>query len=100
MDDPSTAGVTEGFGLMYYGARFYDPYLNHFTQPDSIVPDPYNPQDYDRYSYVRNNPLKYTDPTGHQTYCGSGDCGSGGISHHHSKCDLDCWRDQRQGDAH
>lgn len=42
-------------------------YLNHFTQPDSIVPDPYNSQDYDRYSYARNNPLRYTDPTGHVT---------------------------------
>ena len=66
MDDPSTGGVTEGFGLMFYNARWYDPYLNHMTQPDSIVPDPYNSQDYDRYSYVRNNPLKYTDPSGHR----------------------------------
>jgi hypothetical protein len=40
-------------------------YLNHFTQPDSIVPDTYNSQDYDRYAYVRNNPLRYTDPSGH-----------------------------------
>jgi hypothetical protein len=51
---------------MYYNARFYDPYLNHFTQPDSIVPDPSNSQDWDRYSYARNNPLRYTDPTGHR----------------------------------
>ena len=43
------------------------------TQPDSIVPDPYNSQDYDRYSYVRNNPLKYTDPSGHSVNCGIGD---------------------------
>ena len=54
------------FGLMFYNARWYDSYLNRFTQPDSIVPDPYNPQDYDRYSYVRNNPLRYTDPSGHK----------------------------------
>ena len=33
--------------------------------PDSIIPDPYNLLDWDRYSYVRNNPLKYTDPDGH-----------------------------------
>jgi hypothetical protein len=51
---------------MFYNARWYDPYLNHFTQPDSIVPDPYNPQDWNRYSYARNNPLKYTDPSGHR----------------------------------
>jgi len=40
-------------------------YINHFTQPDSIVPDPYNSQDWDRYPYARNNPVRYTDPTGH-----------------------------------
>jgi RHS repeat-associated protein len=70
MDDPSTPGVTEGFGLMFYNARWMDPYLNHFTQPDSIVPDPYNPQDWNRYSYARNNPVRYTDPTGHAVYEG------------------------------
>ena len=56
---------TADFGLMFYNARWYDPYLNHMTQPDTIVPDPYNSQDYDRYAYVRNNPLRYTDPSGH-----------------------------------
>ncbi|MCL4275403.1 MAG: hypothetical protein KJZ77_16140 [Anaerolineales bacterium] len=40
------------------------------TQPDSIVPDPHNPLDWNRYSYVRYNPLKYTDPTGHDPACG------------------------------
>ena len=65
MDDPSTSGATEGFGLMFYNARWYDPYLNHFTQPDSIVPDPSNSLDWDRYSYAHNNPVRYTDPSGH-----------------------------------
>jgi hypothetical protein len=50
---------------MYYNARFYDPYLNHFTQPDSIVPDPSNSQAWDRYAYAFNNPVKYNDPSGH-----------------------------------
>ncbi len=40
-------------------------YLNRWAQPDSIIPDPSNPLDFDRYSYVRNNPVKYTDPSGH-----------------------------------
>jgi hypothetical protein len=52
---------------MYYNTRWYDPALGRFAQADSIVPDPYNSQDYDRYTYVRNNPLRYTDPSGHFT---------------------------------
>jgi len=36
-----------------------------FVQADTIVPKPENPQDLNRYSYTRNNPLRYTDPTGH-----------------------------------
>src|SRR3989338_941208 len=35
-----------------------------FIQPDSIIGDKYNPQNLNRYSYVLNNPYKYTDPTG------------------------------------
>jgi len=34
-------------------------------QPDSIIPNLYNPQNLNRYSYVRNNPIRYNDPTGH-----------------------------------
>jgi RHS repeat-associated protein len=53
-------------GLYFYNARYYDPYLNRFISPDTIIPDPANPQSLNRYSYVLNNPLKYTDPTGHE----------------------------------
>ena len=52
-------------GLYYYGARYYDPALGRFIQPDSIVPSPANSQALNRYAYVYNNPLRYTDPTGH-----------------------------------
>ncbi len=52
-------------GLYYYGARCYDPVLGRFTTADTLVPDLTNPQALNRYSYVLNNPLKYTDPTGH-----------------------------------
>ena len=51
--------------LMYYGARYYSPFLKRFTQPDTIIQNVYDPQSLNRYSYVRNNPLKYTDPEGH-----------------------------------
>jgi RHS repeat-associated protein len=53
-------------GLYFYVSRFFDPYINHFTQPDTIIPDPNNPQAYDRYAYALNNPIRYTDPSGHQ----------------------------------
>ena len=52
-------------GLTYMNARFYVPYLNHFASADTIVPDPTNPQAYNRYSYVYNNPLRFNDPSGH-----------------------------------
>jgi RHS repeat-associated protein len=54
-------------GLMYYGARYYEPVLGRFTTPDSIVPNLYDPQSLNRYSYVRNNPVRLVDPTGHQS---------------------------------
>ncbi len=58
-------------GLMDYKARFYSPYLNQFTQPDTIVPNLYNPQSLNRYSYALNNPIRYNDPTGHLSNCSS-----------------------------
>ena len=52
-------------GLNYYNARYYNPNVRRFTQADTIIPDLYNPQTLNRYSYVTNNPLRYTDPSGH-----------------------------------
>ncbi len=54
-----------GLGLYDYNARYYDPLLGRFLSADSIVPSPANPQSLNRYAYVLNNPLRYTDPTGH-----------------------------------
>ena len=60
-------------GLYYYNARYYDPDpsaslragLGRFIQPDTLVPDPLNPQAWNRFSYVYNNPTSYVDPGGH-----------------------------------
>jgi RHS repeat-associated protein len=51
-------------GLMYYGARYYDRHIGTFISPDTLVPDPTNVWDYNRFAYARLNPLKYNDPTG------------------------------------
>jgi RHS repeat-associated protein len=50
--------------LIQLGSRWYDPVLGRFTSPDPIVPDPYNPQSLNRYTYGYNSPLRYIDPTG------------------------------------
>ncbi len=52
-------------GLYDYRSRWYDAYLNRFIQPDTIVPNPGDPRSLNRYSYVNNNALRYTDPTGY-----------------------------------
>jgi len=52
--------------LLDYGARRYDPQIGRFISPDTIIPDPGNPQSFNRYAYVNNNPQRYTDPSG---YC-------------------------------
>lgn len=51
--------------LTHAGARWLDPALGRWTTADSIVPSPGNPQTLNRFSYVKANPLRYTDPTGH-----------------------------------
>ena len=52
------------FSLINANARLYDPYLARFLSADPYLQDPENPQNFNRYSYCLNNPLKYTDPTG------------------------------------
>lgn len=52
-------------GLDYYNARYYNSHIARFTQPDTVVENIYNPQELNKYSYVLNNPLRYTDPSGH-----------------------------------
>lgn len=51
-------------GLIHMNGRIYDPQLKRFLSPDNFVQDPFNTQSYNRYGYVFNNPLLYTDPSG------------------------------------
>jgi RHS repeat-associated protein len=57
-----------GFALMDYNARYYDPYLNRFISADTVVPNPGESKDLNRYAYAGNNPVRYTDPTGHYLF--------------------------------
>jgi RHS repeat-associated protein len=61
-------GQEDDDDLAFYNfkARLYDPALGRFISPDSLVPYPDDPQSLNRFSYARNNPIYYTDPTGQQ----------------------------------
>jgi RHS repeat-associated protein len=52
----------------YFEARYYNPEFKHFSQADSVALNIYDPQDLNRYAYVRNNPIAYIDPTGHSLW--------------------------------
>lgn len=52
-------------GLDYFGARYYASSMGRFISPDDFGGHLEDPQTLNRYTYVRNNPLRYTDPTGH-----------------------------------
>ncbi|VVH57833.1 Rhs family protein-like precursor, partial [uncultured Gammaproteobacteria bacterium] len=54
-------------GLIHMNGRVYDPQIGRFLSADPYIQAPYNTQSYNRYSYVMNNPLKYTDPDGYRS---------------------------------
>ena len=56
----------QSIGLVHMNGRSYDPKLHRFLQPDNFVQQPDNTQNYNRYAYCVNNPLKYTDPSGEE----------------------------------
>ena len=77
-DDPSgsiASQTTRGFtgheqladvGLVHMNGRVYDPMLGRFGTPDPMTENPFSTQGWNRYSYVGNSPLNFTDPSG---YC-------------------------------
>jgi RHS repeat-associated protein len=52
------------FGLVNMNGRLYDPAVGSFLSPDNYIQMPDFTQNYNRYGYALNNPLKYTDPSG------------------------------------
>ena len=71
---PSAGRTDKGFtghaqnnevALIYMRARYYVPGVGRFASADTIVPNPADLQSFNRYSYVKNNPIKYLDPAGH-----------------------------------
>ncbi|MEQ6341033.1 MAG: hypothetical protein M3A44_05110 [Gammaproteobacteria bacterium] len=76
-DSPSLLSASRGYtghehywgagqGLINMNGRVYDPSLARFTSADPYIHNPSDSQELNRYSYVTNNPLKYTDPTGYK----------------------------------
>ncbi|PZS04806.1 MAG: hypothetical protein DLM69_01455 [Candidatus Chloroheliales bacterium] len=61
----SYTGLHRDLSLYYDHARYYDAAISHFNSADTIIPGIRNPQNLNRYSYVTNNPVNLTDPTGH-----------------------------------
>ena len=70
-------------GLVDYKARYCNPLLGRFTQPDTLISGGTNPQVFNRYSYVNNNPINFNDPSGHRA-CSDMD--------NNGKCVDDSWR--------
>lgn len=50
--------------LINANGRLYDPFINSMLSPDAFVQSPTSTQNYNRYNYCLNNPLKYNDPSG------------------------------------
>ncbi|MBW8331041.1 MAG: hypothetical protein K0M40_03390 [Prolixibacteraceae bacterium] len=84
--------------MVNMNGRLYDPLVGRFLSVDPYIQDPGFTQEYNRYSYCLNNPLRYTDPSGYKKapvkedafimdyanywnrrmLCGGGSGGSGG----------------------
>ncbi|EKO49532.1 RHS repeat-associated core domain-containing protein, partial [Leptospira kirschneri] len=59
-------------GFYFFNARFYDPGIARFTSADSVIDGEFDTQGWNRFSYVKGNPIGAKDPTGHEIFI-SGD---------------------------
>jgi RHS repeat-associated protein len=55
-------------GLVYMQARWMDPQTGTFLSVDPVVADAADPQAFNAYAYARNNPVRFTDPTGRNIF--------------------------------
>lgn len=62
----SSKELDEYTGLYYFGARYYNPETGRFMSVDPAGIDITNPQSWNRYAYVQNNPYTFVDPDGRQ----------------------------------
>jgi RHS repeat-associated protein len=65
-------------GIINMNGRIYDPVVGQFMQADNYIQTPEDFIGYNRYSYCRHNPFKYTDPSG-EIYSSSGSSRGGGV---------------------
>ena len=56
--------MLDAVGLVHMNGRVYDPDLGRFISADPFIQFADNPQSFNRYTYVLNNPLSFTDPSG------------------------------------
>ena len=54
----------DDFDLINMNGRMYDPVMSGFLSVDQYVQSPGNSQNFNRYAYCLNNPLRYVDPSG------------------------------------
>lgn len=71
-DDPASPGYTghleeRDSGLVYAGARWYDPRIGRFMSPDPVGFSGSNPVSFNRYAYANNNPFSFFDPDGRES---------------------------------
>ena len=68
--EPTDRGYTghkeiKDLDIVHMGGRIYDSTLGRFLQADPFVQAPNDSQSYNRYAYVRNNPISLLDPSGY-----------------------------------
>ncbi|MCB1194409.1 MAG: RHS repeat-associated core domain-containing protein, partial [Leptospiraceae bacterium] len=66
-EEDTSASLSAGkeTGLYYYKARYYDPKIGRFLEPDSVLQTS-SPFGTNQYMYAEGNPVMYNDPSGHE----------------------------------